>query len=73
MDGSETNTGTPHPSVVKRAGSGAGIDLTSYRYEMWYGAISIGTPPQYFTGKFFRAFVTPIHSSLHLSSAQHRF
>jgi hypothetical protein len=66
MDGSERKMGTPHPSAVQGAGSGAGVGLTNYRYEMWYGTISIGTPPQSFTGKFFRACVTPIHSSRHL-------
>jgi hypothetical protein len=73
MDSSERNTGTPHPSAVKRYRSGAGVDLTKYIDGIWYGTISIGTPPKSFTGEFFRAFVTLTHSSRHLSPIQHRF
>jgi hypothetical protein len=73
MDGSERNTGTPHPSAVQRAGSGAGVDLMKYVNEAWFGNIWIGTPPKSFTGKVFRAFVTPTHSRRYLSPVQHRF
>jgi hypothetical protein len=80
MDGSERNTGTPHdhPSAVKRERSAAGLALTRSRRNVWsppvwYGTILIGVPPKPFTGEFFRAFVTPTHSSRHLSPVQHWF
>jgi hypothetical protein len=75
MDGSERNTETPHhhPSAVKRERSAAGLALTRSLHNVWYGTISIGTPPKSFNGKFFHAFVTPTHSNRHLSPVQQRF
>jgi hypothetical protein len=51
----KTNTGETHPLVggivtLSRRDSGSGSDtLTNYYSALWYGAISIGTPPVCFT------------------------
>jgi hypothetical protein len=51
----ENNTGEPHPlsagikTLSKRADSG-GDPLTDNSAVSWYGPLSIGTPPQDFTG-----------------------
>jgi hypothetical protein len=77
MDGSEMTTGTPHDhpqaSAVKRDRFGAGVALTKLEgSKIWYGTISIGTPPKSFTGKFyFRVFVhtlTLVATSVQLST-----
>jgi hypothetical protein len=60
-DGSETNAGTLHSSAVKRDESAAGVDLTRCVGDMWYGTISIGTPPKSFTGKVFQ-YIRDTHS-----------
>ena len=54
MDTFEVNTGKPYPlasgiKTTRKRGSG-GVWLTDYVNYMWYGAITIGTPPQDFTG-----------------------
>ena len=51
----ENNTGEPHPLSAgiktprKRADSGDD-PLTDYSSVLWYGPLSIGTPPKDFTG-----------------------
>jgi hypothetical protein len=55
MTAYENNTGKPHPlsagikTPSKRADSG-GVPLTDYGAVLWYGPLSIGTPPKDFTG-----------------------
>ena len=55
MTAYENNTGKPHPlsagikTSSKRADSG-GVPLTDYGAVLWYGPLSIGTPPKDFTG-----------------------
>ena len=56
----EQNTGSRHPldarsrssstGPSKRASSGT-VDLRNQEADLWYGALSIGTPPQDFTGE----------------------
>ena len=51
----ERNTGKQHPlsgglkSLSKRDKTGS-VQLTDDDSDLWYGAISIGTPPVQFTG-----------------------
>ncbi|KAG2073783.1 acid protease [Suillus decipiens] len=53
----ERNTGSPHPlssrfdvrSVAKRNGN---VPLVNYNANLWYGEISVGTPPKMFTVVF---------------------
>ena len=50
----KANTGQPYPlsggiKPTKKRGSGAD-PLTDFQNDMWYGTISVGTPPQQFTG-----------------------
>ena len=51
----EKNTGVPHPlsggikTSNKRDKTGS-VQLTDEDLKLWYGTISIGTPPQDFTG-----------------------
>lgn len=54
LDNFEKNTGTTHPSVVKRVGKrdGKGDPLTDDNSVLWYGEISVGTPAETFKGKF---------------------
>lgn len=54
MDAYEVNTGKPYPlasgiKTTTKRGSG-GVWLSDYYNDMWYGTISIGTPPKDFTG-----------------------
>jgi hypothetical protein len=52
----ERNTGKPHPLVggiitsSKRDTGTGSVPLTDYDDAVWYGTISIGTPPKDFTG-----------------------
>jgi hypothetical protein len=56
----ERNTGHPHPldtvskasstDLLKRASKGT-IPLTNQGQYLWYGSLTIGTPPQDFTGR----------------------
>ena len=50
----ERNTGGPHPLVggmITSSKRSTGSDqLTDYYNDMWYGTISIGSPPKVFTG-----------------------
>ncbi|KAF9225002.1 Asp-domain-containing protein [Gyrodon lividus] len=52
FDNFEKNTGTPHPSAVKgireRASGRLPLDYT-FNPNIWFGTISIGTPPQLYT------------------------
>ena len=48
------NTGQSHPlsggiKPTRKRGSG-GDELTDFQNYMWYGTISVGTPPVEFTG-----------------------
>ena len=55
MDAYELNTGRQHPLAggIKTSNKRAtgGDMLTNYFDNLWYGAISIGTPPKTFTGR----------------------
>jgi hypothetical protein len=50
----ERNTGRPHPlvgGIIMSNKRDTGSDpLTDYSADLWYGTISIGTPPEDFTG-----------------------
>jgi cathepsin D len=51
----EQKTGGPHPAALKRTqiqsrATGAD-DLTNDNNQLWYGTISVGTPPKDFTGE----------------------
>ena len=50
----ERNTGRPHPldgGIITSSKRATGSDpLTDYYADLWYGTISIGTPPEDFTG-----------------------
>ena len=50
----ERNTGSPHPlagGIKTSSKRNTGSDLlTDYYNDLWYGTISIGTPPEDFTG-----------------------
>ncbi|KAI0296947.1 acid protease [Multifurca ochricompacta] len=51
----ERNTGAPHPFASKLSPfekRGAGDPLIDYQAELWYGPISVGTPPKTYTVDF---------------------
>lgn len=55
----QENVGKPHPlassfsseHLVKRAGGHGGDTLIDANSTLWYGEISVGTPPETFTGQ----------------------
>ena len=57
----ERNTGEPHPlsggirtlGTGKRDAGPGGVTLTDFDEELWFGTISVGTPPRIFTGVTF--------------------
>jgi Eukaryotic aspartyl protease len=56
MDAYKQNTGQPHPlaggidfKTSNKRDTGR-VPLTDYYADLWYGTISIGTPPKTFTG-----------------------
>lgn len=53
----QRNTGGSHPAASKRIQRRAtGADaLTNDNNQLWYGSISVGTPPKDFTGELFCA------------------
>ncbi|KAF9224598.1 acid protease [Gyrodon lividus] len=55
FDNFEKNTGAPHPAVEgsqKRASGGLPIDSLSARPMLWFGTITVGTPPRLYTVEF---------------------
>ncbi|KAG6369343.1 aspartic peptidase domain-containing protein [Boletus reticuloceps] len=67
----ERNTGSRHPLDTWRRSTSSGlssratsrtIPLTNQDQELWYGSLTIGTPPQDFTGE-----TLSIHGWIHLS------
>ncbi|KAF9218796.1 Asp-domain-containing protein [Gyrodon lividus] len=55
FDNFEKNTGTPHSAVKgsrKRASGGLPIDSLSARPMLWFGTITVGTPPRLYTVEF---------------------
>jgi hypothetical protein len=52
----ERNTGNPHPlsgSIPLSRRASASEPLTSQNLNLWYGSISVGTPPKSFSGMTF--------------------
>lgn len=48
----QKNTGAPHPSVLKGTRRrGTGGDALTNNGQLWYGTISVGSPPTTFTGE----------------------
>ena len=46
----ERNTGKQHPLSFRERDNTGSIQLTDDDSDLWYGNISIGTPPVQFTG-----------------------
>ncbi|KAF9224609.1 Asp-domain-containing protein [Gyrodon lividus] len=55
FDNFEKNTGAPHPAVKgarQRASGGLPIDSLTARPMLWFGTITVGTPPRLYTVEF---------------------